>query len=734
MSLISKIKGIAKEVFGKEKASPVFDNFQNAGMELLARLTGSEMTKGSMLRQFKKSLYVFACISKIAEKAADIEWDLFKVVNSKGDTKEVETHQILDLIYKPNPFQTKEEFLKILITNKKLCGDAFVYKVRSNNDKNGKVIELWNLRPDMMTILADKEKFIKGYKFAKNDGSFVFFEPQEIIHIKDNADPTNEYLGVSALMPAEKRVQTEDFATSFQRDFFLNSARPDGVIKNPNISLTEDQKEEIHENWGKRYKGVGNNSKVGILEGGMEYQQISISQREMDYIESLKFTRDDILVAFKVPKPIVAITDDVNRANAETAMFIFISETIMPEINHIVNKFNEEMIIPDFGEEFYAKVKDITPRNRELELKEYESGIVNGYLLINEVRAKEGLAPIMGGWTMYRPIMEQAVGGLPQSEQKAINEAIIKQIEKAGTKKFSFAGRQKLLAKLTIREEADSTRKQLETGIRAILIKNQKPKAKAVEEKEEEPAGKKTRRFLTDETVRKNYAEKILKKIDASSAKLKEAADKFAEQQRGRVIGNIKVDNKAIKASDIMDREKENSMAVEFISPFISEYLRESGQEALLMLAPQETFDTAKIAKLIRERARFFAETVNSTTLTKLDATLAEGISAGEGIGKLTERVSEVYSEFPTYRSEMIARTEATAANNRGLIEGWRQSGVANAKEWLNVGDARVRPEHDNEPVGVGGEIVALDAVFSNGLVEPNEPNCRCTLAPAFIE
>jgi len=43
----------------------------------------------------------------------------------------------------------------------------------------------------------------------------------------------------------------------------------------------------------------------------------------MDFIESMKFTRDDILTAFKVPKPLVAVVDDVNRANAETAMFIF---------------------------------------------------------------------------------------------------------------------------------------------------------------------------------------------------------------------------------------------------------------------------------------------------------------------------------------------------------------------------------------------------------------------------
>jgi len=95
--------------------------------------------------------------------------------------------------------------------------------------------------------------------------------------------------------------------------------------------------------------------------------------------------------------------------------------------------------------------------------------------------------------------------------------------------------------------------------------------------------------------------------------------------------------------------------------------------------------------------------------------------------------VDAEYSRFPSWRTELIARTEATAANNEGMIEGFRQSGVANGKEWINAGDDRVRPEHQ-DGVGVGGEIVALNATFSNGLGFPQEPNCRCVLGPAFLE
>lgn len=181
-------------------------------------------------------------------------------------------------------------------------------------------------------------------------------------------------------------MQTEDFSSRYQRDFFLDSGRPDAVLAYKGEStLKKETKEGIRRDWNIRHQGPGNSSKIAILDANLEYQQISLTQKEMDYIESLKFTRDDILVAFKVPKPIVAITDDVNRANAETATYIFLSETIVPEIKRILEKINEEMIIPDFGEEFFLGFVDPTPQNRDTITAEYANGIQNNWLLINEV-------------------------------------------------------------------------------------------------------------------------------------------------------------------------------------------------------------------------------------------------------------------------------------------------------------------------------------------------------------
>ena len=84
-----------------------------------------------------------------------------------------------------------------------------------------------------------------------------------------------------------------------------------------------------------------------------------------------------------------------------------------------------------------------------------------------------------------------------------------------------------------------------------------------------------------------------------------------------------------------------------------------------------------------------------------------------------------------------MARTEATHANNEGTLEGYRQSDVANGKEWIATLDDRTRESH----VDLNGEIVGVDEEFSNGLDYPGADgpaeeviNCRCVLGPAFIE
>ncbi|GAF85937.1 unnamed protein product, partial [marine sediment metagenome] len=63
-----------------------------------------------------------------------------------------------------------------------------------------------------------------------------------------------------------------------------------------------------------------------------------------------------------------------------------------------------------------------------------------------------------------------------------------------------------------------------------------------------------------------------------------------------------------------------------------------------------------------------------------------------------------------------------------GSYQAYKQSGVVERKQWLATMDDRVRDEH----AAMNGEKVGLDESFSNGLMFPGEPNCRCTVLPVI--
>ena len=666
--------GLLDRVFGRQKT---FYNLQ----ELSKIISGGDWSNSSLIEQYGKSLYVYAAINKIATKNAAVDLKVFEIQNSKGDLKEYPAHPILDLLYRPNPYQTRSEFSKITDINQLLTGEAFWMKVR---DGRGNVIELWNLRPDFMTIILDDQGQIRDYKLSKSNGTEVSINPKDIIHFRE-PNPNDLLRGFSPLIAAKSRIETETYATDFQRNFFANNARPDALILSQD-ELSDEQRGDLKASWNAKHRGSKNSSKVGILEGGLEYQQVSVTQKEMDYIESLKFTRDDILVAFGVPKSVIT-TDDVNYSNANSGLKTFYSETILPRISYRVEVINEMLVIPDFSERFYVDFEDPTPEDREMKLKEYAAGY-GKWLTANEIRTELNLEPMPNGDLLAEP-----QGGVQ------VNQTIT-----APDPQKVFRGRSNLLKKFEIIESI----------------------AKDISSKSKEKAKES---LLKSNEVREQYKAFVNKKIDKRAEKFQKQVLSESEKQAARILKTLDKDLKVKAVDDVIDFDvkKENKIFTELALPFMTEAAKEAGQEALDIVGLGETFNfTEQIEKRLKERALFFAQSVNDTTLTKLSKTLAEGLNAGEGIAELRERINAVYGEFKTSRAELIARTESTAVNNEGFLEAYKQSKVVNSHEWLSAKDLRVRPEHAK----LDGQIIEVGKKFSNGLTYPQEPNCRCVLAP----
>jgi SPP1 gp7 family putative phage head morphogenesis protein len=122
-----------------------------------------------------------------------------------------------------------------------------------------------------------------------------------------------------------------------------------------------------------------------------------------------------------------------------------------------------------------------------------------------------------------------------------------------------------------------------------------------------------------------------------------------------------------------------------------------------------------------------FARRVNETTADRLRATMSTVMEQGLNMDEAAKRISDIFDD--KNRSMLIARTETIRASNYGALEGYRQTGIVNAKKWLVTKDDRLCLNCR----ALDGVELPLDGIYTSNsyedvLAPPLHPNCRCAL------
>lgn len=705
--------GLLDNFFNKTKSITTEDQW----VDLQTGESGDQVWGDSqLLKQYQKSIYVFRCVKVIAERVASNPYKLHRVKNSKGETEEVLIHPLLSLLSKPNPFQTWEYFLKITETNKLLTGEAYWYKIY---DKRGRLAELWNIRPDMIKAIHHKEDYISHYEMRIN-GQIVKYSTDEIVPFF-SVNPMTPLRGLSPLSPAKNRVLTEQYSSEYQRDFFNNSARPDALFLSDK-PVAQAEKDETRAKWNDKFKGRGKTSQIAFLSGGVKYQQVSTSQREMDYIETLKFTRDDILVAFGVPRGLI-VSEDANNADGANAIKSFLANTVEPEIKELYSTINEMIVSPDYGEDFYLEPASAVPEDRERLFTELQKG-VDKWITRNEARQMLGLPTIEGADVLLTSIGNVDInndlvqgGGLPVSNTLGLKV---------------LQARPNLAKKFTLIEATTD-------AVERAIKKAKKAKSKKVEKKQKDEEVKYTGISLfKDEAMRDGYEFLVNKNIDRRAKSFKERYVQEMRDQKARILEVLPdiVETDTDTPDSIiqaLNLEGEVKSTIDAMLPIYQTITQDAGNQAMRVIESKKAIDdfvmSAIVQKLINDRVEYFATKTSETTFNKLVDAISTGIKEGEGINEVGDRVEQVYEDIDLNRADLIARTETTYANNAGFQEAYNQSDVVDGKEWIATKDSRTRDEHR----ALDGEIVPVNSTFSNRLPYPSEPNCRCVIAPAII-
>lgn len=350
MSLIGKALSIRNA--GKPPI-PLSDG-RNTRRGLSFSLGGGRANAETFMRQYGTSGTIYGIVSLLAESAATPPWRLYRkppqdgrvryTTSDQGSDQRIQVvqHAAIKLWNSPNMFHSGFEFREGSQQHQELTGETFWVL----DTEAGFPTSMWYVRPDRMEPVPDDDDYLVGWIYTGPTGVQVPLKPGEVI-LEKRPDPLDPYRGAGPVASILPNIQQQRYATEYQRNLFLNGADPGGVITVPN-RLSEPEFDELIDRWRESHRGVARAGQVGVLEDGMTWAPNAHTNKDMEYGQLRLANRDELREAWRVHKAMMGTSDDVNRANAETAQEIFVGWQTIPRLNRRRDTLNTKLL-PLFG-------------------------------------------------------------------------------------------------------------------------------------------------------------------------------------------------------------------------------------------------------------------------------------------------------------------------------------------------------------------------------------------------
>ena len=305
-------------------------------------------------------------------------------------------HPVQQLLDRVNPWYTRGDLWRATEIYLCLWGSAFWALDR---DESGRW-EIWPLRPDRVSVVPDSHQYIRGFTYMGRNGP-VAYTPDEILWMR-YFNPLEEFAGLSPIAPVRMAVDMGKDGLRFNRNFLRNSAQPDFVLLT-NESMTDSEVEEFYNRWEARYRGPGNAHRPAIASFVRDIKTLGFSQRDMDFIQGLRWSLEEVSRTYGVPKPLLSELERATFSNINTAERIFWRNTMIPEMRFFEEQLTR-MLLPRLGYQDLEATFDVSSievlREDENSRVSREAQLLDrGVLTINEVRRSRNLPDVPWGDT-----------------------------------------------------------------------------------------------------------------------------------------------------------------------------------------------------------------------------------------------------------------------------------------------------------------------------------------------
>ena len=254
----------------------------------------------------------------------------------------IEAHALPNLINRPNPAQVGPEFLETLFGHLLVAGNSYIEAVAIDDE----IRELHVLRPDRMKVVPGADGWPEAYEYTVAGRSARLVGDcvpgvRTVLHMK-LFHAAHDHYGMSPLEAAATAIDLHNTATRWNKALLDNSARPSGalVYTSRDGNLTTEQYERLKAELEQGFQGAANAGRPLLLEGGLDWKAMSLSPKDMDFLEAKNAAAREIALAFGVPPMLLGIPGDNTYANYQEANRAFYRLTVLPLVARIAKELS----------------------------------------------------------------------------------------------------------------------------------------------------------------------------------------------------------------------------------------------------------------------------------------------------------------------------------------------------------------------------------------------------------
>ena len=300
----------------------------------------------------------------------------------------------------PNPMMSAQSMWEQVTVNRLMLGNGFIYIERDELDDP---VHLWlaecggyNLGTNTYTITYMGERgLIKNRVVPMSD----------VLHFPNTYRERNGFWGIStlkfaidtlSLIKTEGQLALETAAKGGRVKGFISEEKPatgQGMLAFGMFNKDESERyaKEVNE---RVYQ-----QDINVLRGLEKFQNLSLSAQDMQMIELLGISQDDVSRFFATPRPLLMMDTNSHYTTYTNATMEYLSRTIAPDGAEMEAEcFRKFLSIYDYGQHrFHLCEQPLLRMDKETQAKVDMLNLQTGAKTINEVRAEHDMPAVENG-------------------------------------------------------------------------------------------------------------------------------------------------------------------------------------------------------------------------------------------------------------------------------------------------------------------------------------------------